>query len=213
MTLELYLAYLATVLLFFAHPPGPSQMLFIVHSMRHGVRRSLPTMAGDLSANSLQITIAGFGLAGLIHLSATFFATVKWLGVVYLVWIGIRIMRSSWRAGSTGTPQPPGTAFFRQGFVTSAANPYAVVFFAALFPQFIDPAGPLALQIVVLGTTYLVIDGALLLAMGLAAHRLVRLLGSAFARWLGVISGFFLIVAAVILGSRDVAPQPQAGQS
>lgn len=211
MSLEVYIAYLATVLLFFAHPPGPSQMLFVAHSMRHGVKRSLPTMAGDLSANSLQIAIAGFGLAGLIHLSAAFFAAVKWVGVLYLVWIGIRIMRSSWRTGSGAPANPQGSAFFRQGFITSAANPYAVVFFAALFPQFIDPAGPLALQIAVLGATYLVIDGAILLAMGMAAHRLVRALGGAFARWLGVVSGFFLIIAAVLLASRDVVPQPGAG--
>lgn len=210
MSLEIYLAYLATVFIFFAHPPGPSQMLLIAHSMRHGVRRSLPTVAGDLSANACQIAIAGFGLAGLIHLSASFFTMVKWLGVAYLVWIGIRIMRSSWRTGTAGTPPPPGHAFFRQGFITSAANPYAVVFFAALFPQFIDPAGPLTLQIAVLGLTYLVIDGALLIAMGMTAHRLVKALGGTFARWLGVVSGFFLIVAAALLASRDIASPPGA---
>ncbi len=81
MILETYLAYLVAVLIFFAHPPGPSQLLFVAHSMRLNVKKAMPTLAGDLTANSLQIMIAGFGLAGLIQLSATFFLTIKWLGV------------------------------------------------------------------------------------------------------------------------------------
>ena len=63
MTLELYLAYLATCAVFFATPPGPSQLLMISNSLRHGVRRSGWTVAGDLSANALQMLAAGLGLA------------------------------------------------------------------------------------------------------------------------------------------------------
>ena len=204
MTLETYLAYITMVFFFFAHPPGPSQILFIAHSMRHGVGRSFPTMAGDLSANTIQIIIAGFGLVGLIHTSASFFLAVKWLGVAYLVWIAISIIGSSGR--SRKVPTVTGRAFFRQGFITSAANPYAVVFFAALFPQFIDPSRPLAFQIAVLGLTYLVIDGSILLLMGGMAHRLVKALGGKFERWIGRVSGFFLLVAAVLLAFKDLGP-------
>ncbi len=204
MTIEIYLAYITTVLIFFAHPPGPSQLLFIANSMRHGVRGAMPTLVGDLSANTLQILIAGFGLVGLIHLSASFFIAIKWMGVAYLVYLGARIMLSSNKGRSIGPPRRG--ALFRQGFVTSAANPYAVVFFAALFPQFIDPARPLAFQIAVLGATYLAIDGAILVAMGSAADRLVAAMGGRFERWSARVSGFFLIVAAVLLSLKDLQP-------
>ncbi len=72
MSLETYLAYLATVLVFFARPPGPSQLLFMAHSMQRGVKRSVPVMAGDLSANTIQILIAGFGLAAIATSSALY---------------------------------------------------------------------------------------------------------------------------------------------
>ncbi len=207
MTPETYLAYLATVLVFFAHPPGPSQMLFVAGSMRHGLRSALPIMAGDLSANALQIVAAGFGLAGAIAASATAFGVVKWLGIAYLVWVGLRIILDAGRF--SGPRAAPRTGeLFRRGFMTSAANPYAVVFFAALFPQFLDPAMPLMPQIVVLGVTYLAIDGTILLLMGGAAERLSRALGGQFERWLGFVSGLGLIAAAGALALRGT-PEPQ----
>ena len=210
MTIETYLAYLATVLIFFAHPPGPSQMLFVAGAMRHGLKRATPIMAGDLSANSLQILAAGFGLAGLIAASATAFSVVKWAGIAYLVWVGIRIIRDSRRSG--GPREAPSTGqLFRRGFLTSAANPYAVVFFAALFPQFLDPALPLVPQIAILGVTYLVIDGTILLLMGGAAERISRALGGTFERWLGIASGLGLIAAAVALAVRGL-PDPEVSQ-
>ena len=97
------------------------------------------------------------------------------------------------------------------GFLTSAANPYAVVFFAALFPQFLDPALPLVPQIAILGVTYLVIDGTILLLMGGAAERISRALGGTFERWLGIASGLGLIAAAVALAVRGL-PEPEVSQ-
>ena len=207
MSLETYAVYLATVLIFFAHPPGPSQLLFVAGSLRHGVRGAVPIMAGDLSVNALQILAAGFGLVGLLSTSAGLFTVVKWLGVAYLVWTGLRIFRSAGRPADA-TPAPPDRRrLYRQGFLTSAANPFAVVFFGALFPQFIDPSAALAPQIALLGVTYLIVDGTILLAMGGAARRLAAALGGAFERWLGRISGLTLIALAIMLGLRQAEPE------
>ncbi|SMY06705.1 LysE family translocator [Flavimaricola marinus] len=201
--LDSYLIYLATVLIFFAHPPGPSQLLFVGSALRQGLRPSLPVMAGDLSANALQICAAGFGLAGLIALSAGAFGAIKWLGIAYLVWIGVNMIRSASHPAPRGAPTA--AASFRRGFLTSAANPYAVVFFAALFPQFIDPALTIAPQVAILGATYLIIDGVILLAMGAAATRLVALLGGWAERWLGIGAGIGLLLAALGLALRGDA--------
>jgi homoserine/homoserine lactone efflux protein len=206
MSIETYLIYLGTVLLFFAHPPGPSQLLFIGGSIQHGLKRAMPIMAGDLSANAIQILIAGFGLASIIALSATAFTAIKWAGVAYLIWMGIRIIRDATRS-KNAKPSPSGRALFRSGFMTSAANPYAVVFFAALFPQFIDPTIAITPQVAILGITYLIIDGGILLAMGASAARLVAALGSTFAKWLGIVSGIGLIAAAIAIALRaDAEP-------
>jgi len=198
---ETYLLYLGAVLVFFAHPPGPSQLLFVGGSIQHGVRRALPIMAGDLSANAVQILIAGFGLASLLSISASVFGVIKWAGIAYLVWIGLSMIRE---ARQTKGPRvtPPRGHLFRKGFLTSAANPYAVVFFAALFPQFIDPMLPVAPQILILGLTYLIIDGAILLLMGSMSVRLVVFLGSRAELWLARISGIGLIAAALAIALR-----------
>lgn len=212
MQIEVYLAYLATVLIFFAHPPGPSQLLFMANSLRYGVRRSTPTMAGDLSANAIQIATAGFGLAGVVAASETVFTAIKWLGVAYLVWIGLRSILS---AGHTGRGRPTANAsmLFRQGFLTSAANPYAVVFFAALFPQFIDTSAALTPQIAILGCTYILVDGAILLLLGWTARKVFEAIGSRFERWIGWVSGLLMIAAAFLLSTREIGPAaPETGK-
>jgi len=167
MPMETYLIYLAAVAVFFATPPDTSQLLIISNSVRHGLRRSAYTIVGDLTANSLQMTGAAFGLAAIIATSASAFIWIKWLGVAYLVWIGVQLILSKDQPDDVAANKS-GQSFrlFRQGFVTSMANPFAVVFFGALFPQFIDPTIPVLPQLLILGVTYLVIDGVILLVWG-----------------------------------------------
>ena len=80
---ETYLIYLATVAVFFATPPDTSQLLIISNSVQYGLRKSVYTIADDLSANCVQMTGAAFGLAGVIATSATACSVIKWCGVVW----------------------------------------------------------------------------------------------------------------------------------
>ena len=167
MTLGTYLLYLAAVAVFFATPPDTSQLLMISNSIRHGVRRSLWTVAGDLSANCLQMTAAAFGVSSLVAISADFFVWIKWLGVIYLLWLGLKlILRRDPVDIVQGAPVESAWHLYQQGGLTSLANPFAVMFFAALFPQFIDPAAAILPQLIVLGGTYLLIDGVILILWG-----------------------------------------------
>ena len=149
MTPETYLLYIGVLAAFFATPPDTSQLLIISNSLRHGLRRALATVAGDLSANVLQMTAAAFGLTALIAASADALAVVKWVGVAYLAWIGLTLILRSGKSGAAAPKTQP-RHLFRQGFLTSSANPYAVVFFGALFPQFIDASQPIAPQLLIL---------------------------------------------------------------
>lgn len=199
---ETYLAYLVVLAIFFATPPGSSQILIITNSLRFGLRRSLSTAAGDLTANTLQILAAGFGLVAIIAASANILVVIKWLGVAYLVWYGIRIFMAEPVPLDRETGAASPRKLFTQGFVTSAANPEAVFFFAALFPQFIDPALPLLPQIAILGVTYLIVDGLVLIAMGASAERLLGGLRHR-GRLLNRLAGSAMIAAAVLLGLKD----------
>jgi len=203
MSLETYLLYLGVLAAFFATPPDTSQLLIISNSLRHGVRRSMVVVAGDLSANALQMTAAAFGLTAVIAASANALWIVKWVGVAYLAWIGVRLLFSRAQAA-----ERPGAAasgrLFRQGFVTSSANPYAVVFFGALFPQFIDAGAPILPQLLILGITYLVVDGVILVLWGRLAVATAGRVGRLSGLWLSRVSGALMIGAAVLLGLKDI---------
>ena len=205
MTVETYLRYLGVLAVFFATPPDTSQLLIMSNSLRHGLRRSLATVAGDLTANSLQMTAAAFGLTAIIAASANAIWAIKWLGVAYLVWIGVQLI---FRTEKSSDPKAaaPGR-LFRQGFLTSSANPYAVVFFGALFPQFIDPAQAVLPQLLILGGTYLVVDGAILIGWGWIASRSMRKFNRSTTPWINRISGALMIGAAILLGAKDLKPE------
>ncbi|MBU2999435.1 LysE family translocator [Roseovarius nubinhibens] len=208
MLMETYLIYLAAVAVFFATPPDTSQLLIISNSVRYGLRRSAYTIAGDLTANSLQMTGAAFGLAAIIATSASAFVWIKWLGVAYLVWIGLQLILAKDRPEDVAaTASGQSARLFRQGFVTSMANPFAVVFFGALFPQFIDPMMPVLPQLLILGLTYLVVDGAILLLWGWLGLRAAAALRRFSFGLVNKICGALMIAAAMLLASKDFEPE------
>jgi homoserine/homoserine lactone efflux protein len=209
MSWEIYLLYLAVVAVFFASPPDTSQLLVISNSARHGLRRSSFTIAGDLSANAIQMTLAAFGLAAVIATSATAFLWIKWLGVAYLAWIGIRLIlsRQASQTNARATSSVSAFRLYRQGFIASMANPFAIVFFAALFPQFIDPHSPILLQLIVLGGTYLVVDGVILVVWGWLGMKAAHVLKQRSMALVNRICGLLMIGAAALLASRDFEGQ------
>ena len=205
MSFEVWLVYLATVLAFMI-TPGPSHLLMLSNSLAHGFRPSLATAIGDLSANALQMMAAGLGLAAILLASQHALMVVKWVGVAYLLWMGVRMWRQARHArGHAGAaPSASLKALWAQGFLTSAANPKAVVFFAALFPQFIDPTAAFAPQFIALSVTYLLIDGMFLTFYGASASWIVRRLKGDVTAVIHRIGSAFLIGAALMLGLKTL---------
>ncbi len=206
MNLDTWMLYIVTVLVLMS-TPGPSQLLMLSVSMSNGFPRSLATAAGDLTANAIQILLAGLGLAAVISSSQLAFAIIKWAGVAYLVWLGLRQIIASFKgnAGSLDSRLISLRQLWLRGFVTSAANPKAVVFFAALFPQFLDAGQSLAPQIAVLGLTYIFIDGCFLCMYGKGASWIATRLKTRHKAWVERAGGASLIVAAVLLGLRSTS--------
>lgn len=206
MTSDIWTIYVATVLALMS-TPGPSQLLMLSNSSAHGFRRSLSMAAGDLTANALQMLAAGLGLAAVIAASGAALSVIKWAGVAYLIWLGARMIRTAKPEGGG-----PGKAkrevslgsLWMQGFLTSAANPKAVVFFAALFPQFISAGGPFWPQFLILSAIYILMDGLFLSAYGAGAGWVAaRFKGSAKV-WIERAGGGFMILAAVLLGLKSI---------
>ena len=204
MTIENWWVYVATILVFMS-TPGPSHLLMISVGMTNGFRRSLVTGAGDLSANIIQMTLAGFGLATVLIASEFGFTILKWCGVTYLAWMGIRQILASFKHRSVVLNGLAISlrALWTKGFVTSAANPKAVVFFTALFPQFIDHNLPVFGQLVILGGTYLVIDGIFLACYAISAHWLAQRISQSGRALVDRIAGVGLIGTAILLGLKS----------
>lgn len=204
MTIETWGLYVTTVLVLMS-TPGPSQLLMLSNSIKNGFRRSVFTALGDLSANFLQMLAAGLGLAVLLASSLYALTVIKWLGVAYLVWLGWQMIRKAGGSDLEGEAllnKVSLGSLWLQGFTTSAANPKAVVFFAALFPQFISAEAPFWPQFAILSATYIAIDACFLSAYGLSASWVAKKFRGNARAWVERLGGGFIIGAAVLLGLR-----------
>jgi threonine/homoserine/homoserine lactone efflux protein len=155
MTLELYLAYvLATTILLLL--PGPTVMLVVSYALAEGRRAAWGTVIGLAFGDLVAMSLSLAGIGALLATSATLFTVMKWIGAVYLIYLGIRM----WRAAPTidGT-LPAGrsrsdVAMAWHAFVVTALNPKSIAFFVAFVPQFINPQAATLPQLVLLTATF-----------------------------------------------------------
>ncbi len=157
MGIELWLAFVAasSILLII---PGPTVLLVISYALGHGRRTAAWTVPGvalgDLSAMVLSIG----GLGALLAASAELFLVIKWAGAAYLVWLGISMWRSTGSVDLRAVSDRfDGRKMFWNSFAITTLNPKGIVFFVAFLPQFIDPAGAAMPQLILLGSTFLVL--------------------------------------------------------
>lgn len=210
MNIEIFIAFLSTVLVFMI-TPGPSHLLMLSNSIQNGFKKSLATAAGDLSANFLQMLVASLGLASLIENAQEFFVFVKWAGITYLVYVGLKLFFShSSHNLKNSKQQRTSSSLFWQGFITSAVNPKAVIFFAALFPQFINPIEPLLSQFLILSMTYLAIDGLFLSFYGKFSEVIAKKLSNSYGEYFNKVCGTLIIGAAIMLGLKYIQAQTKA---
>jgi homoserine/homoserine lactone efflux protein len=191
MSLDTYTAYVI-VLLVATVVPGPTNMLIVANGMRYGVRAGILNVAGTQAGLMIMIAVAGVGLTSLIEVAGHWFEWVKLAGAAYLCWIGWKMIRASGETGPMAAVAPR-RGVFLQGLLVSLGNPKQLLFFGALLPQFIDPAGNHLAQIAIMGGTALlfsiVSDGCYAVASGSVGQRL----SAAAIRRIGRIGGGFLV--------------------
>lgn len=134
--------------------PGPSTLFIMGQSIRHGRKVGVASMVGNWTGVLVHILMAGVGLSAILATSATAFMILKWLGAAYLVWLGVKALRSTGEAYkipaddvNISSGKSLAWSGFRQGIVVAAFNPKAAIFFLAFIPQFVvDGAGPVWAQ-------------------------------------------------------------------
>ncbi|MGJ4893935.1 MULTISPECIES: LysE family translocator [unclassified Bradyrhizobium] len=180
--------------------PGPSGLLALTHGALHGGRRTLFTIAGGLIGFVLIIALCMFGIGALVQSSITWLVVLKWVGGLYLAWLGIKLWRSPPVAVDAGSEPAvaSGQVLFRQGFLTAATNPKCLLFFSALLPQFIDPERSLAVQFGIVAVTYTATEFLTEVAIASAAAQVRPWLARVGRRFNQVGGGIFVAVGLAL---------------
>ena len=177
--------------------PGPNVALIVANSVGQGTRAGLLTVVGTSSAGALLLVLAGAGLTAMLTTVAGWVEWIRWLGVIYLVYLGV----TQWRAEPTDLrrrPRTPRSAAWLcgRGALMSLTNPKTLVFYAAFLPQFIDPARRVGPQLAELGMAWFILGAANDMAWALLAGRLRPFLATR-GRLRNRVSGGLMIGAGV----------------
>jgi homoserine/homoserine lactone efflux protein len=155
MSFELLLAFVGAVAVLMVIP-GPNVALIVANSLAHGVRYGLLTVAATSTAVVIHLALTVAGMTTLLALLAEWFEVLRWAGVAYLVWLGVR----AWRAPLTelaGTAAQARSArvIFMRGFLVGLTNPKTLLFYGAFFPQFLTPGDDVQDQLLLLAVAFL----------------------------------------------------------
>jgi threonine/homoserine/homoserine lactone efflux protein len=180
--------------------PGPTVLLALTNGSRFGVRCAGFGMAGAMLSDVVLIGAVAIGLGAVLAASEFWFAIVKWIGVCYLAFLGVALLRSrgtldqSLRQAGSGSGAP--RALFLKSFLVAVTNPKGYLFFSAFLPQFIAPAAPLLPQYAALAAVFVALDLMIMAVYALLGARAVRLLKQSGAQWLDRICGGALLTLA-----------------
>lgn len=187
--------------------PGPDIVYVMTRGVAQGRKAALAAAAGFSLGNFVHIFFAVVGLSALLASSAQAFQLVKWAGALYLVYLGIKMIRSKANLASGGELPPlQGRTIFVQSIIANILNPKVAVFFLAFFPQFLNKQGGSTVMLMVL-------LGTLFVALTFLCFGLVALCSGTIGSWLrrrpaiggrlGLIAGSVL----VLLGLRLAWPE------
>ncbi len=197
------LFFVAALLL--AITPGPGIFYVLARSLAGGRREGILSSFGTFVGGLFHVLAAALGVSAILAASALAFHTVKYAGAAYLVWLGIRMIRTR-NAEMAVSPSQPSQGAFRQGILTEVLNPKTALFFLSFFPQFITPErGHVFFQFIVLGALSVTLNTtADLLVVVLAAPLERKLKSSArFRRGQRVASGLGMITLGTYVALAD----------
>jgi threonine/homoserine/homoserine lactone efflux protein len=199
MSLQAYLAYVAACIAL-ALLPGPIVTLVIANGLRYGTRAALTNVLGAQAGLAIVIGIVAVGLTSLMATMGYWFDWVRFAGAAYLVWLGIKLIRSPVEEVSADAPPaPPRGGFFLQGFLVLLSNPKVLVFFGAFIPQFVDLNKDHFPQVALLGVTFMVTAAISDMIYALLAGRARKFFSKQRTRLVSRISGGFMIGGGIWL--------------
>lgn len=174
---------------------GPNNLLSVTVGARLGLRAAVIAGTGRLAAFSMMIAVAALGMGALLMASEMVFTVVKILGAGYLVWLGLRILRTDAGLVLPGRQSTPdgARARIRREFMVAIGNPKAILIFTAFFPQFVAPSHYWS-SFLILGAIFLALETVAIALYAYAGTRLSGVVAKAGGlRWVNRISGATMI--------------------
>jgi len=207
MELQLWIYYALAILILTASP-GPSVLLCITKSVTQGFEIAIYTALGSLLAIIGIMTLSFSGLGLLIASSDFIFTIIKYSGAIYLIYLGYKTFTSkdedfSFDKNIKISKKDKLSSFFN-GFIVGGSNPKAIIFFTALFPQFINPNNPLLIQYIIFVTTFAVLELSWLVFYAYLGNKSSNwFLKKGRAKFFNRITGGIFMGAGIILSTTN----------
>ena len=193
-----FFIFLQIILLLFISP-GLPRVVIVSHSLNYGLKRSIWTALGDVSANICQGILVVFIIGSLLKDNPQALNTMKWLGILYIVYLAYDTYTSKLSSiKSKSKKLKSRSSFYIDGFLVAALSPKAIIFFGTIFTSFIDFNSNYYVQFIILMSTYVTLDFITLMIYGLAAEKISLWLKSN-PKTLNTITACVLIIIALYI--------------
>ena len=200
MSPEILIAFIAACILL-GLTPGPNMSLILASTLSSGLRAGLTTLAGTTTGLALLVAAAAAGMSSVMVFMSEWLDVIRWVGALYLVYLGARTLWQL-RRRAAGVPPPPrraGANLYFEGLLVSLSNPKVLLFLGAFLPQFVDPARDPVWQLSVLAVLFVVVLAAVDVAYTLALARARATLDAARLRLLDGAAGVLLLLGGLAL--------------
>ena len=179
--------------------PGTPRIVIVTYAINYGLKRSIITAIGDVSANTLQMIFIVFGVGTLILLYPNILIYLKWFGICYLLYIAYDIFKFSKSLNfNKNLSSKTNFSLFKDGFLVAFFSPKAWIFFGAIFPQFLNLEKNFLIHLVILIVSWVILDFITLMLYGFTAQKIVQWLKTN-PRTINTISACALIVIAFVI--------------
>ena len=187
------------ILLFLFITPGVPRVVIVSHTLNYGLKRSIWTALGDISANICQGILVVFVIGTFLKGHPEILSYLKWVGILYIVYLAYDTYTAKIRSINLGASDLKSRfSFYKDGFLVAGLSPKAIIFFGTIFSSFIDFNLNYISQFIILMSTYVILDFTTLMIYGLAAEKVsVWLRGN--PKILNTISACVLIIIAIYI--------------
>ena len=193
-----YILFLQIIIFLFI-TPGTPRIVIISYSMNYGVSKCIWSAFGDVTANLFQATLVIFVIGSFFSDNPNFLNIVKWIGVIYLLYLAYDIYNSRLKdINSNNIKSKSFLSFFKDGFLVAGTSPKAWMFFPLIFPQFIDFNSNYVIQFLILISTYVVLDFLSLIGYAMLAQKLITWIKTN-PKTINTISASVLVIIALII--------------